>query len=306
MKRSKAQLLAKLAAEGLHFSEFSLSHEGSYTVMDADWNYKDVPHLHFVHDLVEATIAIVEHDKIVTINMQKALGLTLPLTVCNYQTDPDRQIYFTTWLFFVLVVETVYVGLAENRTRVTTTYSIGAPPILRWCIPIIRWTIKRNYRNLMSTDIPMRERRGQLREWGYRFDRPGDRYGFEQTMDVLRNNVVIPRKTFEPFSVCIQQVLPQDGQYMVGKADHLGLMLRRRDTRLECFPRLCPHEGAELDGKNYCEGKIRCPWHGRVHEPLAIMDLSKAREHASTEFHELTLTAGTLCVAPRQSMDAGS
>lgn len=307
MKRSKEQLVAKLKAEGLRFSEFTLTHEGDYAVADADWNYKDVPHLHFVHELVEATIALVEDDKIVTVNMQKVFGITLPLTVCNYQAENERQVYFTTWLFFALIVETGYERLAENRTRVHTTYAIGAPALLRWCVPFIRWTIKRNYKNLMSTDIPMRERRGRLRSWGYSFKRTGEQYSFEQTMDIHRCNVMNAATSFSAVRLDLSEVLPGDGQYYVGRSDHLGLQLRRSANRVEVFPRMCVHEGAELDGSGYCEGKIRCPWHGRAYSPLAVFDLSRAgAQKAYTDYHEMELVGNVLALRPRADLERAS
>jgi len=138
VKRTRVQLVTQLKAQGLSFSDFTLTHEGDYSAADADWNYKDVPHLHYVHELVEATIASVNDSEIATINMQKALGLTLPLTVFNYQSTPKTQTYFTTWLFFVLIIETSNEKIGLNKTQVNTTYSIGSSKLLRWVHPLIR------------------------------------------------------------------------------------------------------------------------------------------------------------------------
>src|SRR5947207_6795707 len=104
----KDQIIEKISKEGLHFSEFSLVHEGEYAIDDADWNYKDVPHLHYIHQLVEAYPTTIQDDLITTLNIQKVLGIKMPLSVVNYQSGENEQTYYTTWMFFILIVRTHY------------------------------------------------------------------------------------------------------------------------------------------------------------------------------------------------------
>ena len=274
-KYSKKSLVLSLQHEGLVFSEFTLAHEGDYAVDDADWNYKDVPHLHYVHELAEAIPAVVGGDLIATINMQKVLMFRFPFALFNFESGPNTQTYYTTWLWYVLIIETAYESLGQCRTRVNTTYSIGCPPLLKWTFPILKWVLKRNYDNLMSTDIPMRERRGQLRSWGYSFFKEDERYSFEKTIDIVQPNVIAPD---EDVKLCeslfdIAHILPENGQFFVGRDDVWGLRLVREGTALKLFPRLCPHEGASLDSTECKNDKIQCPWHGRSFEPLAKFDM---------------------------------
>jgi len=299
MKRSREQLIFQLKNEGLTFSSFTLTHEGNYAASDADWNYKDVPHLHHLHELVEAIISVVEDDKIATINMQKVFGINLPLTVFNYQSGSSSQIYYTTFLFFVLIVETAYEQVGPNRTRVSTTYSVGCSRLLKWCFPLIRWVIKRNYDNLMLADIPMRERRGQLRSWGYSFFKESPSYSFEKTMEILKPNVIPPESStrFSPTTLSLDRDLPLDGEYLLGRDDHLGLRLVRSNNTIMIYPRLCPHEGASLDSQKCMNKKIKCPWHGRMFNPLVTLDASKdTPQEFITENHEITLSYKTLTI----------
>jgi len=82
-KFDKASILKRLSKEGFHFREFSLEHVGRYAAADADWNYKDIPHLHYVHHLAEAVPSAVGDDIVATINTQKIFGMTVPLSVFN-------------------------------------------------------------------------------------------------------------------------------------------------------------------------------------------------------------------------------
>lgn len=273
---NKDQIVSGLQKRGLHFSNFSLTHEGDYTIDDADWNYKDVPHLNHIHQLVDATYAAMKDDLIATLNVQKVLGFKLPLSVVNYQSGKNEQTYFTTVFFFVLIVRTHYEELGPCKTKVVTTYHVGYPRLLKWCFPLIRFLIKRNYKDLMRGDIPMRERRGQLRKWGYTFYKEGESYSFPKTMEILENNVISPTAVPSRVKLDLEKILPVDGEYFTGRADHLGLRLVRRDEKLYFFSRTCLHEGANLDqAKCSPEMKLKCPWHGRIHAPLAVISLNQ-------------------------------
>lgn len=303
MRRSRDQLIVQLKGQGLYFSSFSLEHEGDYAAADAEWNYKDIPHLHCVHELVEAIISHVSPHEIATINIQKVLGLRLPLAVFNYSFDERTQIYYTTFLFFVLIVETTYDPLAPNKAKVVTTYSVGSPKALQCLFPVLRWIIKRNYKNLMSTDIPMRQRRGQLRSWGYRFVKPADGYGFEQTMNLSCANVIIPTEpsSFPPVQFKIEPGL--HNEWLIGRDDHLGLRVVREDKNLSVFARMCPHEGASLDLPPCVKRRVTCPWHGRVFTPIVEFNLLRSdSQTALTEFHEITLEKNMLNIRIKETV----
>jgi nitrite reductase/ring-hydroxylating ferredoxin subunit len=298
-KYTKDQIVSRLKTEGVRFSEFSVVHVGTYEVSDADWNYKDVPHLHYVHELAEAIPAVVGDDIIATINLQKVLGFRFPFSLFNYESGPNAQTYYTTWLFYILIIETTYEALGHGRTRVNTTYTIGYPRILGWTMPILRWVLRRNYDILMSTDIPMRTRRGELRAWGYTFSKSTPTYSFEKTMDITVSNVVSPIdiKSPEPVTIKIDEVFHADGEYLVGRNDHFGLRLVRNDGTLKAYPRMCPHEGASLDGEPCVGDRLMCPWHGRRLNAIATFRLGQsAAEQRATDNHTLTLDANVLTI----------
>ena len=297
---NKDHLIDRLKKEGLVFSNFSLVHEGNYAVDDADWNYKDVPHLHYVHELVEAVYAAMQDEFIATINIQKVFGFRMPLCVFNYQSGKDEQTYYTSWLFFTLIVHTCYEKIAENKTRVITTYYVGSSTILKWCFPFIRYAIRKNYKNLMLADIPMRERRGKLRELGYQFYKSTESYSFPKTMEILEQNVIIRPVSLGQYTININDVLALDGEYFHGKDDHLGIRLVRQKNELFIFARMCLHEGASLD-RGKCIGmKIQCPWHGRLHAPLAKFTVNDPMiQKVESKYCNLELSGNVLTVAEK-------
>ena len=277
IRKTKTQLIERLKQENFKFSEFSMVHEGDYSVSDADWNYKDIPHLHHVHRLAEAAPAYADDDKIASIVVQKIPGLVIPLSVFIMENTPTSQLYYTTSFFYVLIIESVYVALGPNRTQVTTTYHVGSPKILTWTFPALRWLITRNYRDLMSSDIPMRERRGQLRSWGYGFKQIAPTYSYAKSVNIKPDNVIVPMEPeagYQTVTLNMATILPTDGEFFWGREDAWGLRLVRTADILRVFARMCHHEGAGLDKQPCINHQLRCPWHGRLSLPIASFDFS--------------------------------
>ncbi len=273
-KKTQKELISLLKLkEDFHFAEFQLIHEGNYKISDADWNYKDVPHLTHIHQLVEGYCGYMGHDVNCVIIVQKMFGMKFPATLSIYESGEKRQTYFMALFWFVLIVETIYEPLGDDRTRVITSYAIGTKHrFLKLFFPLAKLALKRNYANLMSGDIPMRERRGELRSWGYSFKGDNKPYGFYETTLINRSNVCAPNIESE---FVIHQFrwndLQRTGELLLGRSDQFGISIRCDNNKLNFFPRLCPHEGADLSSQ--CNGdKVRCPWHGRLFNPILSIE----------------------------------
>ena len=267
-KLARPEFVRQLKSEGLKFSELVLTSTGEYAADDSDWNYKDIPHLHVVHELAEAYPAVIGDDIVCTINMQKILGLWFPVALVNYEYAKHHQVYYTTLFFFALVIETKTEEYEPLRTRVTTTYSIGSPPWLFWAIPLIKTLLRRNYKNLMSADIPMRDRRGQLRKIGYSMYKKGDTYTFPETTHLTTINIAPPPDRSRVVQCSYTSLLETHSDVLVGDIGLLGFRLTRKGDEVTILPRTCPHEGACVEAADFSSGTARCPWHGRLLRPI--------------------------------------
>jgi nitrite reductase/ring-hydroxylating ferredoxin subunit len=293
-KISRPELVHPLLGEGLKFSELVLVSEGEYAADDSDWNYKDIPHLHIVHELAESFPAVIGDDIICSINMQKILGFWFPVALVNYEYAKHHQVYYTTLLFFALIIETRSEEYEPLKTRVTTTYSIGSPRWLFWMMPLLKALIRKNYKNLMSTDIPMRERRGQLRKLGYRMHKKGDTYTFSETSNITATNISPP-----PGNRIVQcaytSLLNNADDVLVGDAGLLGFRLMRSANDVLILPRTCPHEGASLEKADFSTGAVRCPWHGRRLLPIGKYTWGQDASF-STDTHNVRVNGDILSV----------
>jgi hypothetical protein len=272
--KSKDELIARLKPAGFGFSEFQLVSEGHYETFDADWNYKDIPHLNALHKLVNSYPSSIDDYLVTSINLQTVLGVVLPMIVVNYHSGKDRQTYYTSFLNLLLIVETSWHSLGTNHTRVETNYAIGSRWYLKFLHPVVRHLITKNYRQLMSEDLPMRERRGHLRDWGYAYRTDGPVHSFAATLHILEENMVVKHELAPPGSHVVTPAQLEEARahdIFTTRSDHWGLRLRVADGALQIYPRMCPHEGACLDDQAIERNTVKCPWHGRLLRPLATI-----------------------------------
>jgi len=265
---SAEQLQKHLAVQGFKFTKLSLEQEGQFSTHDADWNYKDIPHLNEVHKQVEGVPVVIEHDLISNFFLQRIGPLRVPLSVTNYSTSSNSQVYYTSAFFFVLIIETKWTSIDLSTTRVVTTYRIGSQRFWRWSHPLISFLLRKNYKVLMSADVPMRLQRGKLRSRGLSFRGDTDGYSFLNTLNIHQDNLVLPsaESQLRSNSVLSSDLSESMSHTFIGSDDHLGIQIRRADGGMYAFPRVCPHEGAPLDEAQFAghnRTSIRCPWHGR-------------------------------------------
>lgn len=275
----KADILKKqLSKHSIIFKSFSIETEGKWNFDDADWNYKDIPHLEYVHELIDNTPSYISDDIICSIAIQKIpfFFLKFPITLTNYDTSSDTQTYYSTLLFWVLIIESKIISLGNNKTKVVTTYNIGSTLLFQIFYPLIKYLIKKNYNNLMLGDLPMRERRGYLRTKGISFLKKNNsgKYTFPETAELSISKVIFPKKAYKNYKYKIQlKKFINDKVFEIGD-DIYGLLIIYQNDTFKIFKRTCDHEGANLTKNcfNYKNNRLICPWHGKVVHPIATLD----------------------------------
>jgi Rieske 2Fe-2S protein len=265
---------------GLAFRSFTMATEGPWSSEDADWNYKDIPHFNVVHSLTRSVPAVID-DKIFTaIHMQRIAGIPVPIALADYVTSDGVQVYFTTLVCFVLVIETKIIplptgSLSEPRTRVETTYNVGGPRVAMVAFPLIRRILKANYKTLMSEDLPMREQRGRLRHAGYTFASDGRPRTFAETSDLTIENVVPPTRRSDVGTLVDVAALEAPGTSILVGEGFTGIrLIRGPGSQVLVFDRVCTHEGANLDLVPLGRDCLVCPWHAKRVRPLVAFDIA--------------------------------
>lgn len=281
MRPSTAGQIAQgLGRLGLTFRSFTVASEGAWSTEDADWNYKDIPHFNVVHSLTRSVPAVIDENIFAAVHMQRIAGIPVPIALADYVTAEGVQVYFTTLVCFVLVVETRIIpltppGASAARTRVETTYNVGGPRLAMVAFPLIRRILKANYKVLMAEDLPMREQRGRLRRAGYSFVSDGRPRTFVETTDLTTENVVDPPPaTAIPAMVDLSALEPPGASVVVGDGPSGVRLLHGEGSEVLVFDRVCSHEGANLDEATLGRDCLVCPWHAKRVRPLAAFDLA--------------------------------
>ena len=298
MYYTREQIVSGFKSLGYRFRDFTLQTEGAYQPADAEFNYADIPHVKLIHKEFQTIPTMVEENKLATLHLQRALGFTFPVSVICYHHSRTQQTSFFTFFFYMVIVSTTFEAVGQDRTRVISDYSIGMSKWMIWIAPVVQWLLTRNYWSLMVDDIPMRERRGKLRKWGYSFLTDSRRYGYKESMDIMKDNLCTTAATLAaPIVAQVHSILPQDGSVLFGRDDHFGVKLTREGDSIWLHPRICIHEGASLDSAPCRDRVLQCPWHGRQVAPIAQFKLSESSSQVATSrYHRIELAAGQLTI----------
>jgi nitrite reductase/ring-hydroxylating ferredoxin subunit len=130
----------------------------------------------------------------------------------------------------------------------------------------------------MLGDLPMRERRGFLRNNGITFSKKNihGKYTFPETTELNISKLIYSDEilnNFELFFVNIDEDFKKEERLYLGNSI-TGIIVIKNQERIEIFKRMCEHEGAELKFENYDNKlcKITCPWHGKKISPIAVIE----------------------------------
>ena len=263
---------------GLQSTVSEKSTTGIYAPSDADWNYKDIPHLAEVHHQVDGVLIEAGDQHLSSIFLQRIGPVSIPMVVFIGATSHPGITYFGAAGPFVLMISTTWMSEQVGSTQVTTRYEVFSKKLFRPFHPLIHRLLSRNYEVLMAADLPMREQRGFLRSRGYRFRGDTDGYQFRDSVNIHIRNLVAPESLRSvEISIDISGV-PQGLSRHGGDAED-GIILNRQGEQVSLFPLICDHEGANLGCAPVSNRGLKCPWHGRNVRPLANVDLfSKTSE----------------------------
>lgn len=261
--RSFSQVLEGLRSWRYVERSFTLVSEGKWTAGDAEWNYLDVPHLNEVHSQADAEVLFYSDDTSSSILRQKVGPLTFLTVLTIFKTAKQELSYVSSVGPILLFVKSRWSDLGPVKAKVDTSYYLFAPRGLGWSLRIVERLLTRNYRILMSEDLPLRERKGSLRLRGYSFLHDGKDHSFLESRKIGSNNLILPKQLPEVEFDVPKSDLPIGGTILVGDDGALGLKLVHLEDGVHVFPRICAHEGACLDEARNDEGTLRCPWHGR-------------------------------------------
>jgi len=268
IRHDKKSIVSQLENQGLVFTDSIQKSVGSWLPADADWNYRDIPHLTHIHSEVEGAVVFASDDVISSLFVQRIGPLKVILTVVLLASLEDGAVYFTSVGPFALAIQTGWTFQEGTGTTVTTTYSIGSPKFLKPLHRIIHKVLERNYRILMSEDLPMREQRAKLRAQNYTFRQDTEGHSFTGSLRTSLTNVLKPALPEALIKFSIMGVNETTQKFSNDQNDR-HILVWINDDILFIGLTFCSHEGANLENQLCPTGGLICPWHGRNVKPLA-------------------------------------
>ena len=276
-KNSFLNLKKIFKKKGFKFRDFEVSSIGDYLPDDADWNYKDVHHLNIVHKTVHGVQAVMTDDVMCNINLQKIpiLGFEIPMPLIQYDHSKHNAIYLSVLGPYIVLINSIFEKFNETQTNVITKFSIGSKGIFRVLNPIIEHLLKKNNKMLMNDDLPMRNRRGELRKINHLFYKNTERYSFEFSENIERANVFLNEEEKNIINIEKKIILEAKDGDIVGNINGVLSFFVTVDNEgvKSVWPTTCSHEGAKLSNKCLKTNFLLCPWHNRkVNSLLSIKD----------------------------------
>jgi hypothetical protein len=269
-----------LTAVGYHQLSCTLASKGPYSVKDSEWNYSDVPHLNYVHTRVDGCPLLTTRMHASSLFLQRFGPFSVPVSLQVSHVDAGVHEYLLTILNLVIRVTTRHEP-SDGGCMTSTHYIFYFRGILGHLFALMaRFATRRNYRVLMSEDLPMREQRQRLRQLGVVFDYDDKSLiGFSDTLNIRENHVDASAFSLRESSTLID-LSSGEGDLTVNE---LLLRVTWDLQSVKIWPLICPHEGAPLShSAAHSRPSLMCPWHGRRVPPLA--ELPRSTEGQELDF----------------------
>jgi hypothetical protein len=231
---------------------FSMKSPGD--VAELDWNHMDKEHRPWIHNTYTEALHIAHGpDFWVSLTRMSFFGIPFFVQVTDLRIKPGLFYQSYTFFAFIHVVSLTrsQPGLVECEWHIVS-HAFLKP---------LHWVLNRKLKKLNAVqneeDIPIRKRRTDLREKGYRFIPEIRDY---QTSNRQTPSVQAPllqgSHRLSLGTLNAQEI----GKFSVGPID---LLIRLNgDRTYSIWNAVCPHEGGPLEEGKICEGAIQCPWHG--------------------------------------------
>lgn len=308
---------------GFNYEKFEFSILGNYTSNDSLFNHRDIPHFNHLHKNLaggHGNEGIYYGEVVSYIRYFKFLGISFPILQLMKDDGKNRVLETFSFFCFHFLKLNEEIDQEKNKCLSKITYFIGSKNklLLIVFLPFFKKMFKKSFRDYKNDDWPFLNRRGFLRKNGFSFDKDNNKtFKYADTLNIRKQNCFFINPEIEKkklFNIDLDD-LPDNEISKIGDIGIMGFQLYRNNNIIKIYPRVCPHEGGDLDInndvgikytkndflKNKC--KIRCNVHSRFFDPIVEIDLKDHKKNYSSNLYDFVLSDKSLTINLKSKFD---
>ncbi|MDA1277813.1 MAG: Rieske 2Fe-2S domain-containing protein [Verrucomicrobia bacterium] len=232
-------------------------------VNDLDWNHMDPHHCPFIHRTYGEASRL-------------ACGRNFQLSLTHYPSSPlfvaVTDVRLKPGLFYqcfsvfnlVFVMSVIRSLPCDTGSQQRIDWYIVSRRFWSFLHPMLNRKMKKLNVVQNAEDAPIRQRRRELRNAGFRFKSDIPDYIVASALD---NHTIPPALTIVQDIALVETGPSQPTPFRIEALDFLYLF---QNGVISLWPGACPHEGGPLCDGRLEDGGIVCPWHGLRFPPLRL------------------------------------
>lgn len=283
--------------KGLSITRGSFSSRAPGIVEDMEWNHLDQAHRNFLHDAYHDALRVVT-------GKDFAFSVTRwgksPLMIPVFDVRIDRGLFyqsFSVFNFFYVHQVCRLTQDGDDHVKMDINWFIAS----HWLFKFLHRPLSNRLAKLQAKqngeDLIVRQRRHNMRRQGFRF-KSDDPDFLNSNVNVINDMVIFPTNFVEA-RFPLKDLTGATTKIKMGPMEFFA---NKSDQGVEVLPALCPHEGAEMVDKNFCDGQLSCPWHGRKFKAALLKSGSGIYKFSNLR---LQIEDGDLVLRPQSPAGVG-
>ena len=317
------QIIDKGKQIGFSYNSFSFSIVGRYKSIDALFNHRDVPHFNHLHPNLAygyGNEGIYYGEVVTFIRYYKFLGLTFPILTLMKDDGENRVLETYSFFCFQFLKLNQEIDLPDKRCLSKITYYIGSKNKLALNIftPFFKKMFTKSFNDFKNDDRPFLNRRGDLKKIGFVFNKENiKKFRYDSTLNVKKQNCFFVNKnnSLNDNTVIDVNNIENKKILKINDVGIMGFQVFRDSNFIKIYPRVCPHEGGDLDinnkvGLKYTiedfiskDCRMRCNIHNRMFEPIITIDVSDSKKEYKSNMYSFIFDNNKIYIKIRNDID---
>lgn len=309
--------------KGFIYNSFEFSIEGDYTSSDSLFNHRDVPHFNHLHPNLAygyGNEGIYYGEVVSFIRYYKFLGISFPILTLMKDDGENRVLETYSFFCFQFLKLNEEIDLSDSKCLSKITYYIGSKNklILKLFTPFFKKMFLKSFNDFKNDDRPFLNRRGKLKKAGFAFNKDNiKKFRYDSTLNVKKQNCFYTNSnnSLNGETVIDINQLENDKILKINDVGILGFQVFKNSNNIKIYPRVCPHEGGDLDidskvGVKYTvqdfinkDCRMRCNIHNRMFEPIVTIDLSNNKKEYKSNMYSFIFENDKIYVKIRDDIN---